>query len=185
MRANRSGANGFRERSRIELRMEEARLVFAREWPRGWPYARGTTRCESGSVRHQLDGHVTAWAGPSPLSAMSQPTQCIYIGLWRGDAAPPFEPPAPAPLPEQRTDGGVAPGPPQWCAPSAAAHHCGRHPRHTGRPAHRGGGPPGAERSLDAFDRIEEPAAAGDVTRRRLHPPEGGLFAFPQGSLAP
>jgi len=41
------------------------------------------------------------------------------------------------------------------------------------------------ERSLDAFDRFEDHAAAGDVTRRRLHPPTGGLFAFPQGSLAP
>ncbi|MXW38466.1 MAG: hypothetical protein F4Z65_09395 [Acidobacteria bacterium] len=43
----------------------------------------------------------------------------------------------------------------------------------------------GAERSLDASDRIEDHAAAGDVTRRRLLPPTGGLFAFPQGSLAP
>jgi len=38
---------------------------------------------------------------------------------------------------------------------------------------------------LDAFDSFEDPAAAGDGTGRRLHPPEGALLAFPQGSLAP
>ena len=43
----------------------------------------------------------------------------------------------------------------------------------------------GAQQSLDASVRIEDHQPAGDVTRRRLHPPEGGLFAFPQGSLAP
>jgi len=37
-----------------------------------------------------------------------------------------------------------------------------------------------AERSPDTVDRFEEPPAAGDVARR-LHPPTGGLLAFPQG----
>ena len=70
----------------------------------------------------------------------------------------------------------------------------GRHSHRAGglgRPR-PGGGPPAnevesglGERWLDAFVRIEDPTAAGDVTGRRPHPPEGGLVAFPQGSLAP
>ncbi len=38
---------------------------------------------------------------------------------------------------------------------------------------------------LDASVRIEDHPATGDVARRHLHPPEGGLCAFPQGYLAP
>ena len=41
------------------------------------------------------------------------------------------------------------------------------------------------ERWLDAFLRIGDHAAAGDLADRRLHPPDGGFIAFPQGSLAP
>ena len=40
-------------------------------------------------------------------------------------------------------------------------------------------------RLLDAFVRIEDSTAAGAFTGRRLHPPGGGLLAFPQGSVAP
>ena len=43
---------------------------------------------------------------------------CTHWALAR-EAAPPFEPPAPAPLPEQRTDGGAAPEPPNRCALTA------------------------------------------------------------------
>ena len=32
---------------------------------------------------------------------------------------------------------------------------------------------------------MEDQTAAGAVAGRRLHPPEGGFVAFPQGSLAP
>ena len=45
----------------------------------------------------------------------------IHWALAR-DAAPPFEPPAPAPLPEQRTDGDKPPNPRTVRAHRAAAH---------------------------------------------------------------
>ncbi|MDE0393247.1 MAG: hypothetical protein OYK82_00565 [Gammaproteobacteria bacterium] len=38
---------------------------------------------------------------------------------------------------------------------------------------------------FDAFVRIADPTAAGDVAGCRLHPPPGGFLAFPQGSIAP
>ena len=54
---------------------------------------------------------------------VGQHTQCVHTGLWRGDAAPnaapPFEPPAPAPLPEQRRAGAPPPDP---CTAARLAH---------------------------------------------------------------
>ena len=41
------------------------------------------------------------------------------------------------------------------------------------------------EPRIAALLRIEEHPAVEDRAGRRLHPPEGGLVAFPQGSLAP
>ena len=31
---------------------------------------------------------------PAGYLTVGQHTQCVHTGLWRGDAAPPFEPPA-------------------------------------------------------------------------------------------
>jgi len=41
------------------------------------------------------------------------------------------------------------------------------------------------EPRIAALVRIEDHPAAEDRPVRRLHPPAGGLVAFPQGSLAP
>ena len=41
------------------------------------------------------------------------------------------------------------------------------------------------EARIAALVRIEDHPAAEDLAGRRLHPPEGGFVAFPQGSLAP
>ena len=108
-----------------------------------------------------------------------------------------------APLPQQRTTGGAAPGPPHRCAHGAAAHRCGLRPPRPGgagrlRPG--GGGPPAPQRrgaggheavsgvrelSPDLRIRIEDRAAYGGPAGRRLDPPQAGPEAFPQGSVAP
>ena len=108
-------------------------------------------------------------------------------GLARGGCAPLRTPGLSRRCRSAWRTGGAAPGPPQRCAPGAAAHRCGRRPPHAGRPARRRRGPPALQRReraneavsglgerLDAALRIEEPAAVGDVTRRRLHPPKAG-----------
>ena len=41
------------------------------------------------------------------------------------------------------------------------------------------------EPRIAALVRIGDPPAAGNPAGRRLHPPTGGLLAFPQGPLAP
>ncbi len=41
------------------------------------------------------------------------------------------------------------------------------------------------EPRIAALVRIEDLPAAEELAGRRLHPPAGGLVAFPQGSLAP
>ena len=71
---------------------------------------------------------------PSPRSTLAgRPAYpLLNTVIWRGEAAPPFGPPRLAPLREQQTNGGAAPGPPHRCAPGGAAHRCGRRPRPAG-----------------------------------------------------
>ena len=68
---------------------------------------------------------------------------------------PPSNPRPLAPLPEHRTTGGAAPGPPRQCAHGAAAHRCGRrrpHPGGAGRLRPGPGSPPAPRRRERAHE---------------------------------
>ena len=121
---------------------------------------------------------------------------------WRGGRCPPSEPPASraaagapggpgAPPPDPRTDALLAER-----RTVVVAARIARADQAASGPAEALQLPNVGERAnevvsglgarwLDAFVRIEDHAAAGGVTGRRLHPPGGGFMAFPQGSIAP
>ena len=159
---------------------------------------RGTLRGLSGGTRddHQ-SGRAGRPLGPKPAYPV------LNTGTGEGMLRPPSNPRPLAPLPEQRTTGGAAPGPPHRCAHGAAAHRCGlRRPRPSGAgrlrpdgggppaPKRRGAGPQGRQRRPRAVARpprvrIEDRAAYGGPAGRRLDPPQAGPEAFPQGSVAP
>ncbi|MDE3261566.1 MAG: hypothetical protein OYL41_06200 [Acidobacteriota bacterium] len=117
--------------------------------------------------------------------------------LWRGGAALPFEPLPLAPLPEHLADAGSPHGAclAQRRTAVVATHvtladqaACGtaealRLPN-LGERVHEAVSALGVPR-IAAPVRIEDLPAAEDLAGRRLHPPAGGLVAFPQGSLAP
>jgi len=123
------------------------------------------------------------------------------LELARG-AALPFEPLPLAPLPEHRTDGGGSPRTPRTGA-RLAQRRTAVVASHVTLADHAACGsgevlrvPNVGERAKDAVSglrdpriaalvRIEDHPAAEDRPVRRLHPPAGGLVAFPQGSLAP
>ncbi len=123
------------------------------------------------------------------------------LELARG-AALPFEPLPLAPLPEHRTDGGGSPRTPRTGARLAqrrtavvATHVTPANQAAVGA-AEALRVPNVGERANEAVSglgkpriaalvRIEDHPAVEDRPVRRLHPPAGGLAAFPQGSLAP
>ena len=75
---------------------------------------------------------TTRAAEPAGYLTVSQPTQCVNTVLWRGEAAPPFGPPASraaAGAPDGRGRSPRTPAPvPSW----RAAHRRGSRPRQAG-----------------------------------------------------
>ena len=97
---------------------------------------------------------------------------------------PPSDPRRLAPLREQRTDGGSAPGPPHRCAPGEAAHRCGLRPRPAGGPGRlrRGAGPPAPQRrGPRGRERRRRAVAIGDLAGRRPPPAHGRVRSLPAG----
>ena len=153
-----------------------------------------TSRCGASALWRPPDGaHPGGWLTCQGTYA-SRPN-VEHWALARGGGAlggaPLLNPRSLAPLREQRTNGGAAPGPPHRCAHGSAAHRCGLRPRPAGGPGRLrpGRGPPAPQRRGAGQRGRERPRGA--VTRCLCphqgpppSPARGGQFAFPQGSIA-